>query len=457
MTIKERIFGIVKKTDPVKSWRLDQQPLVKFNYYTPGFGKMYNSAALIDMYNKVGAVNAIINYIASRCAELPIQHVRYLSNGKKKVLGETEQLKRLQNPNPLHTQNTYLESVYASLLIHGNSPVWQQLTPGFEVPTRLELMAAPLIFAIPEQSQDLQGTPKNGADQRFNGLDHFKYYLSGTYKRIEKEEICYIKKANPNRTGTDWYYGMSPLYAAIRNVDILSGIYDTVNTVTQYKGALGFIKKITRAGQIDPMMDQIEKEQVENKLMEYGTRSNQRSVFVTPYDLQWVRMDSPLSDFMPVEMDEKQFGHLCNQFMIADVLLNSKLASTYNNVKEAEIKSYQNAFMPLVSNVLNAHSTAFGMAARNEWFEADYSGVACLQEDEKIKYEAMQAKLTYYIDMFNNRLITRNQILSGLDMPENTTDPTFNDLKNEQAEINTAGNTQTETATGQASETATNN
>ena len=442
MTIKEIIFGRNKELPASHTtWSIGQPAPFNLTYYNPNFGKKYNSLVLSEMYNRVGAVNAIINFISTRCAELPVQHVRYLSNGKKKVLGETEQIKRLQNPNPLHTQNTYLESVYANLLIHGNSPIWMFAVPGFEIPQRIEMLPPTQIFAIPEQSQDLYGMPKIGADPRFNALDHYKQYLNGKFIRIEKEELIYIKKMNPNREGADWYYGMSPLYAAIRNVDILSGIYDTVNTVTQYKGALGFIKKISRSGQLDPMMDPDEKDKTEEKLLSYGTKSGQRSVFVTPYDLQWVRMDSPLSDFMPVEMDEKQFGHLCNQFMIADVLLNSKLASTYNNVKEAEIKSYQNCFMPLVQNVLNAHSVGFGMSARNEWFEADYSGVACLQEDEKLKYEALEAKRAYYQNLYDAGLITKNQILSGLDMPERT-EPEFNELKGD--ETNTETNQGTE-------------
>jgi hypothetical protein len=434
------------------TWGLDIQAPFSFNSYNPNFGKKFNSEILLKMYNTVGAVNAIINFIGARCSELPIQHVRYLSNGKKKVLGETPELKRLQNPNEIHTQNTYLSGVYASVLIHGNAPIWKFYVPGFDEPQRIELMPATNIFAIPLHSQDQFGTPLTGTDQRFNELKYYNYLINGKVRRIELEEIIYIRNSNPNRSGSDWYYGMSPLYAAIRNVDILSGIYDTVNTVTQYKGALGFIKKIARAGQIDHVMEQSEKDKTEEKLLSYGTRSGQRSVFVTPYDLAWVRMDSPLSDFMPVEMDEKQFGHLCNQFMIADVLLNSKLASTYNNVKEAEIKSYQNCFMPLVSNVLASHSRGFGMAERNEWFEADYSGVACLQEDEKLKFEAAETKRAYYQNLYDAGLITKNQILSGLDMQEST-DPSFNELKNEQTEINTAADQATESDT----ETATNN
>lgn len=445
---------VTKELQTGYTWPINSQSPVNLTYYTPGFGRKYNSLALIELYNKVGAVNAIINYIATRCAELPVQHVRYLSNGKKKVLGETEQLKRLQNPNKNQTQNTYLESVYANILIHGNAPVWQFKVPGFEAPQRIELLPTHNVYVIPEKSQDLYGTPTTGTDPRFNDVKTYKLYINGKFIDIPIEEMIYIKRLNPNRTGADWYYGMSPLYAATRNIDILSGIYDTINTVTQYKGALGFIKKITRAGQLDPMMDPKEKELAEEKLLSYGTKSGQRSVFVTPYDLQWVRMDSPISDFMPVEMDEKQFGHLCNQFMISDILLNSKLQSTFNNTKEAEIKSYQNAFMPLVQNVLNSHAVGFGMSERNEWFEADYSGVACLQEDEKLKFEAAEAKRAYYQSLYDSGLITKNQILTGLDMPENT-DPSFNELKDE-TETDTGGNQETETTTGETDQTETN-
>jgi len=436
------------------TWPLMSEAPISFSYYNPKFDKHYNSQILAELYNKVGAVNAIINYISSRCAELPINHVRYLSNGKKKILGETKQLNRLQNPNDQQTQNTYLESIYQNILIHGNSPVWMFNVPGFEEPQRIEILPSEKVFIIPEKSQDLTGTPANGQDPRYNPIKSYKLYINGRYIDIPIEEIIYIKRSNPNRTGADWYYGMSPLYAATRNIDILSGLYDTINTVTQYKGALGFIKKITRSGQVDPMMDPAEKALTEEKLLSYGTKAGQKSVFVTPYDLQWVRMDSPISDFLPVQMDEKQFGHLCNQFALADVLLNSKLASTYNNVKEAEIKSYQNCFMPLVQNVLNAHSVGFGMAERNEWFEADYSGVACLQEDEKLKYEAADTKRQYFQNLYDAGLITKNQILSGLDMPENA-DPSFNELKDD-TETNTGGNQETETGTGQDNQDETN-
>ena len=110
--------------------------------------------------------------------------------------------------------------------------------------------------------------------------------------------------------------------------------------------------------------------------------------------------------------------------------------------------------MPLVQNVLNSHAVGFGMSVRNEWFEADYSGVACLQEDEKLKFDAAEAKRAYYQSLYDSGLITKNQILTGLDMPENT-DPSFNELKDE-TETDTGGNQETETTTGETDQTETN-
>jgi phage portal protein BeeE len=422
---------------------LDKQLPFLLPGYKPGNDNKFNSLNLAILYNTVGAVNAIINYISQKVGEIPVQHVRYQSNGKKKVLGETEQLKLIQSPEPGKSGTVFISEIAASLMIQGNAPVWFNRTPGFTVPTRSNLLAADSVYAIPRLTMDQYGTPQLTADPRSNEIVRYHMLINGRWIVIPLEEVCYIRNINPNKTGRDWYYGMSPLYGAIRNIDILSGLYDTINTVTQYRGALGFVSKVSRANQLDILPAEDLMTPLRERFLErYGTGKQKDAIAFTPYDLKWVKIDAPISDFLPVEIDEKQFGHICNQFHIADVLLNSKLSSTYNNVKEAQVSSYQNCMMPLLETILRSLSEYLGMTARNEWFEGDFSGISALQEDELDKYKALNEKRTYYVELYNAGMITKNQALTGLEMPENT-DPSFNQIKDEK-ETNGEGAGETE-------------
>ena len=109
----------------------------------------------------------------------------------------------------------------------------------------------------------------------------------------------------------------------------------------------------------------------------------------THADLQWQRMDAPINDYLPIELTAQEFSQLCNQLGgIPDVLLNSKGASTYNNVIELKAAFYENFVMPLLSNIYNSISIGLGISKNNEWIVADYSGIEALNgmPIDKIKY-----------------------------------------------------------------------
>ena len=434
------------------------QPIDGFQVsgYNPTFGRKFNSEALLKLYNEVGDVYAIIDKISSKIAEPPIVHVKYLSNGKKKILGETAALKAVQQLN--------IKNVAASYLVQGNVPIWMLRTPGFgSIPTKNVQLPSQNVFPIPEKHVGLQGEPLSTADPRFNQVIYYNLNIGGNYYRIELQDLIYIKNANPNMTGIDYYSGMSPLYSATRSIDILSGLYDTINTVTSYRGALGFVKKRSIAGQPDPMAGATQGQAfIEEYFKKYGTRvvngKRQNPIGFTPFDLQWVRMDAPIHDFLPVELTAQQFGRLCNQFGISDVLFNNNEASTESNVKAAEIRAYQDCYIPTSKIILDAISQGYGMAANNEYFELDLSGISCLQEDEKFKYEAKEAARTYLQGLYDSGYITRNQVLEGLGLPT-VDNPEFDKLKEPQEDGNDSPNNTTgeETPAEDETETSTGN
>jgi len=423
---KEKV-KMIQRMD--QDWQQPIDPSSFFKGYTPGFSAKFNSEALLKLFNEVGDVYSIIDKISSKVADPCVNHVRYLANGKKKILGETDQLKAFQQLK--------FKEIVQTFLIHGNVPIWKLQTPGFNYPSKVIQLPSQRVYVIPEKHIGLTGEPVLTADQRFNPVVYYHYLLAGQYKVIPIDEIIYIKGTNPTMTGRDFYNGMSPLYSATRSVDILAGIYDTINTITQYRGALGFIKKNVRAGvgAIDPLAGATEgKEWTKEYFEKYGTaRINSKGerpypIGFTPYDLSWVRIDTPISDFMPVDLSRQQFGRLCNQFGISDVLFNNNEASTESNVKAAEIRAYQDCYVPTSKLILDQIAEGFGMTATNEYFESDWSEVACLQDDMLAMFQGKEAARKYYEGLYNSGFATKNQVLEGLGLPT-VADPEYDKLK----------------------------
>jgi hypothetical protein len=287
----------------------------------------FNSKALLLMYETVADVNSIINYVGVKAGDIPCKHVKYLGNGKTKDLGETEVLKSIVSPNKGITQNQFISDVVIQMLVQGNTGILKKKVPGFVAPYSYEVLNSYSLYKIPQNSIDQYGTPSMNVANFDNPIVKYKYELeNGNLSTIDLEDIIYIQDINPRKIGKDYYYGASKLYAATRSIKILSGLYDTINTILSAKGALGFIKRVSRPGEVDPMQWQEVVEEVERKINEdYGTTDNRRSIMATYADLQWQRMDAPVNDYLPIELSSQEFRKLCNQIGgMPDVLLNAK-------------------------------------------------------------------------------------------------------------------------------------
>ena len=384
--------------------------------------KKFNTNALMLLYETVSQVNSVVNYVAIKAADIPIKHVKYLGNGKTKDMGETEYLKSLNSPNKGVSMNSFIEDIVLQYVIQGNAPVKIIRTPGFVAPTSYDVWNAATLYKIPQYSIDQYGTPSMAKDVRDNPVLYYKNELQNGYlQRMELEDFIYIKDKNPRKIGIDYYYGASRLYAATQSITILKNLYETINTILAAKGALGFLKRTTRNGEIDPMQWKDTVEAIEQRINEdYGTTGGRKSIMATYADMDWVRMDSPVNEFLPIELTQQEFAQLCNQIGgVPDVLFNSKGTSTYNNVVELKKAFYENTIKPLLNNIYNTISIGLGINVKNEWIVADYSGIPELNETplDKIKY--------YY----DSKMITKNEALMLGGLPEST-DPSFNDIEN---------------------------
>ena len=233
------------------------------------------------------------------------------------------------------------------------------------------------------------------------------------------EEVIWIKDSNPRKKGVNYYYGASRLYAATQSLNVLKNMYETINTILSAKGALGFISRTSKAGEIDPIMWKDIIEELEQKInYGYGTTEGKKAIMATFSDAKWNRMDSPIADFMPTELNAQEFSQLCNQLGgIPDILFNSKGNTTYNNFETALKVFYINCLKPILTNIYTTISIDLGLTKQSEWIEVDYSDIEVLKTDEKKEAEYKNAEYEYYTKLFDNNIITLNQYLEEIHEP----------------------------------------
>lgn len=429
------LFSFKKQKEELKSEKasgkmiqpLTSEPLFIYNRYSnQSFSQKYNSDVLLTLYETVSQINTVINYIASKGAEIPVVHYRYLANGKKKPIGETEAIKFVDSMS--------IRDAIIQFLIHGNLFIQKKQTPGFSLPTNGIIHPSNRIYVIPQRSLDQYGNPDNTVDVFENPLKKYSKQLdSGVMKDFKKDEFIHVKDIQANLRGKDFYYGSSRLYAAIDTSYTLKYLAETINTILSAKGALGFISRNSKQNELEPLMWKEPIENVEKNINDnYGTTNGKRAIMATFADLRWNKMDSPISDFIPVELSSFEFEQICNQMGgVPAMLFNAKTNASYNNMREAKGTFYTSCLSPILTHIYAEISKDLKLNFVNEWIEPDFSEIEELQKDRLQNASALKVESEYLTTMLDKKLITKNDFLDNMGFQKNS-DPSFNEIKESQ-------------------------
>jgi hypothetical protein len=429
------LFSFKKQKEELKSEKasgkmiqpLTSEPLFIYNRYSnQSFSQKYNSDVLLALYETVSPINTVINYIASKGAEIPVVHYRYLANGKKKPIGETEAIKFVDSMS--------IRDAIIQFLIHGNLFIQKKQTPGFSLPTNGIIHPSNRIYIIPQRSLDQYGNPDNTVDVFENPLKKYSKQLdSGVMKDFKKDEFIHVKDIQANLRGKDFYYGSSRLYAAIDTSYTLKYLAETINTILSAKGALGFISRNSKQNELEPLMWKEPIENVEKSINDnYGTTNGKRAIMATFADLRWNKMDSPISDFIPVELSSFEFEQICNQMGgVPAMLFNAKTNASYNNMREAKATFYTSCLSPILTHIYAEISKDLKLNFVNEWIEPDFSEIEELQKDRLQNASALKVESEYLTTMLDKKLITKNDFLDNMGFQKNS-DPSFNEIKESQ-------------------------
>jgi hypothetical protein len=384
------------------------------------FGSFNNNRdTLLYFFNNVSEINGLVTYIAQKCADIPVKHVKVLGNKKEKEIKDSEILKLIKKPNQFNHGRQYLINCFSSYLVFGTIPINKIKSIGWGY-KELYLFPGNQFYPIPLKSINQYGQPQTGVDWRFNPIVKYRLFIDSIPKDFLPEDVMVINDSNLSFANGQYMTGQSRLASAIRSIKTLSYIYDTVNTLIAGKGAEGIVVNRLKSGQADTGWDPVDKKQVETTLYSYGLTDGRRPIAVTEKDLGFVRISVPIGDFMPIEIKQHEFRTLATALLFPSVLLNDKEGSIYNNVVLAQKAFYTDCAQPIVNQFWEAKSHELGLTEIGEALRPDYSEIECLQADKKLQAETNKINDEVWINRYNNNLCTLNQMLSALGMPEQT-------------------------------------
>ena len=297
----------------------------------------------------------------------------------------------LKKPNPIQAGNEYFQSLYAYILLSGNSYAISSTSGG--VPIELHLLRPDRVKVIPSNT----AIPK-GYNYMLNG-QIVKTYEADPF--TGQSEVKHFKTWNP----LDDYLGMSPLMAASIDVDQhnLIAKHNIALLVNGARPSGAVIFKPTDTSGNTMMMSDIQRKQIKDDLDRRMSGNNTGKPMLLEGDFDWKEMG-----MSPRDMDFLQNKHMAAKdialcFGIPSQIIGIPDSQTYSNIQEARLAMYEETIIPLAMRICND---------LNEWLapsygdniriDYDYDSIPAMVERRKRIYENVVAAV-------GAGIITRNE------------------------------------------------
>lgn len=291
------------------------------------------------------------NVIAYRCvmmiatAAAAVPWLVYDSTGNE--LDQHDLLDLLRHPNPSQDGVSFLESVYAALLIAGNAYVEAIGGRNDQQPAELFSLRSDRMKVVPGS---------NGLPQAY------EYAVGGRLTRWNVDpitgasSILHIRQFHP----LDDWYGMAPLEAALLSVDQhnAAGSWNQalLNQGARPSGALVFAPKEGPANLTDDQVQRLR----EDMDMLYSGKGNAGRPLILEGGLDWREMSLSPKDMDWLAGRDAAARDIALAFGVPAQLIGIPGSQTYANMTEARLAFYEETVLPLVGRVVAAFEQWLG-------------------------------------------------------------------------------------------------
>lgn len=276
-------------------------------------------------------------------------------------------LELLQNPNPMQGKRSFMTELIGHLLLTGNCYTFQ--ASGGGRPQYLYNLRPDRMTVLPGSGFEL--------------VRGYRYDVSGQEKDFNTIEVRHIKLFNP----IDDFYGMGPVSAAARGVDIsnYSDVWNAAIIRNDMKPAGAFSTESSLTDQqFDRMKGQIEEnyQGFDNAgrplLLEGGLKFTPFSM--APKDLDWLNSN------------KANLRAIASCFGVPSQLLGDTEASTYANYQEARRALYIDCVLPLMQYITDElQSWLLVMYGSGLVLKLKLDKVDALQENQAGKFAYLEA------------------------------------------------------------------
>ena len=347
----------------------------------------------------------------------PMQRIKRNSLSNKAFSDEVFEMP-LDRPNPTQTWTEFHRLYKTFLALTGNAYIYKLMpSEGMNsgTPIALYLLPSHDVKIVTKENADLLGVE--------SPIKSFMLVQGKQYIEFEADKVIHIKYSNPNyNEDGEHLYGLSPLKAALRNLQASNKGLDLNVKVLQNGGAFGFI----HGKQIALNEDQAK--ELKERLSEMNNNPEDLSKIAgISAEVGFTRISLTTDELKPFEYlkyDEKQ---LCNVLGWSDKLLNNDDGAKYDNVNQFRKQVVTDNILPdleLLSNALNLEFLPLFKGYDGTEIVYDISELPEMQEDTEKMVE-------WVVKLLDRGAINRNEVRDVVN---------FTPIEDENMEVYTVAN-----------------
>lgn len=371
------------------------------SYFYPLFNNTWDDIKYLEAFNTIPELNAIINLLA-RCGSNGVYKVA--DKEGKEIEGHWLNL-LLKNPNWFQDQKEFISQTIIFHELYGNEYIYSLFPVGFKPERTKALFTLPPNLVCPEIEE-------TQPFYTFSKQPRLKYIVDYDGKKIplDPETIIHLNDNQVDITKInqkDLLKGTSTLRALTPVINNIKMAYESRGIIIKYRGAQGILSPEAKdgIGQTIPM-DEPEKEAIQKAYKGYGTLNGQHQLIITNVAsrFQSMTLNEPKKLGLFDECKEDLYRML-DAFGLPPDLFARTEQSTYANRNDARKDVYENKVIP-TANIRAAALNQRFLADDPGKVIVDFSDLAILQEDLKVKAEGRNATVNYLSRLLQDQQIT---------------------------------------------------
>lgn len=413
--------------------RLKEATSVPDIYASPEVPFLFNNNVWIrstpspTKFEKEYYQNPVLHAVVNAKASLESNAKIFLRNIKNNELISIEQFRErdtkdkfvrklfrlINNPNPLQSRkeffalNSIFKDVFGYAFIYGNS-----------VTNDINVRDVEVLWNVWPQFMKPELTKKYWEQFEESGIIEKWIWKWGANEKIFKtNQILHRKEPNISlKTGEDMVLGRSRQISLELPLDNIRIAYQSRNSIARNMGMMGIISSARTDGNMGSLiMEDDEKQEVQNDLSGYGLLPGQHKWMVTKHNIKYQAIDQDVRKLGLLNEIVSDTKIVCHEYGVHPLLIQmEQRGATFENQKIAERSTYQNTTIPEFEDKIEDFNDWLKIRDFGWEYIASYKHIPSAQIDEKERSETVKNLSSAFKELFFAGGCTYNRWLQAI-------------------------------------------